>query len=170
MKPLAGVMIGYFALSIWNASGQISPDELEKNWRANREKIMLELARGIVAVQAGKETGAGIVVSSSPQEVMIATARHLVEGTESVQIEFFSTQPQLFKASRVPCECHGDDVAVLRVTPAGNPKLPDKFPDYRFEQTDELQKLDQVYSVDSGWRPVPNSVSNLSHDGRANFV
>jgi TPR repeat protein len=168
MKQIAYLMIFYLGLSLWNSSAQISPQQIEKNWRENRDKRLQELAQGIVVVQ-GKETGAGIVVSSSPREVIIVTARHVVEESQSVQVQFYATKPQLFKASPIPAECEGNDVAVLRVTPADIPKLPDKFPEYRFEHTDGLQKLDQVYTVDSDWRPVPNSVSNLSHDSNANL-
>src|SRR5438477_3274020 len=93
------------------------------------------LNRAIVRVQAvGKQTATGIVISVLPQEIRIATAKHVLESGGPFQVYFSTDSTVPFKATALEKVSDELDLAVLQVTekiagrplPANIPRIPSR--------------------------------------------
>jgi S1-C subfamily serine protease len=144
-----------FVLSFFFAQSAAAPD-----WDA--------LFRGLVKVEALKQptdTGAGTVISVSADSIRIVTAAHVVENATKFNVYFYSDPTVAYKANLLPRNSDRLDLAVLEVLRSDqNGRSLPKIPQLVIEEKGALHLGQHVWTVDSGWRPVPNTVTTLDHD------
>jgi len=125
------------------------------------------LNRSIVKVEAAKkavsETGAGIVIAASSDSIRILTAAHVVADATAWKVYFYSDQAVGYTATLLPKSSDGLDLAVLEVLPRGR-ALPGNLPRLPLRDRDTLLVDDHIWTVDSEWVHIPNTVVRLDHD------
>jgi len=125
------------------------------------------LNRSIVKVEAAKkavsETGAGIVIAASSDSIRIVTAAHVVANATTWRVYFYSDQAVGYTATLLPKSSDGLDLAVLEVLPQGR-ALPGNLPRLPLRDRDTLRVDDHIWTVDSEWVHIPNTVVRLDHD------
>ena len=125
------------------------------------------LNRGIVKVEAAKkpasDTGAGIVIAASSDSIRILTAAHVVAGATAWKVYFYSDQTVGYTATVLPRSSDGLDLAVLEVRPQGR-ALPGNLPRLPMRDRGTLQVDERIWTVDSEWIHIPNTVVRLDHD------
>jgi formylglycine-generating enzyme required for sulfatase activity len=129
------------------------------------------LLRSLVKVEAEKQpkdTGAGIVVSASPDSIRVLTAAHVVARAASLKVYFYSDRAVAYTAHLLPGNSDPDmlDLAVLEVLKPDQKgrALPGNIPQLAVRDRNTLQVTEHIWCVDSGWRIVPNNVAALDHD------
>ena len=125
------------------------------------------LLRSLVKVEAEKQprdTGAGIVISASADSIRVLTAAHVVAKATSVKVYFFSDRAVAYTATVLPNTSDALDLAVLEVLRPGNRPLPGNIPQLAAREKNALQITEHIWTVDSGWRIVPNNVAALDHN------
>ncbi len=135
---------------------------------AARNRMIEARARAIVKVVAEKDVkdnGTGIVLSSSPEKILILTALHLVKGAKNIQVTFYDDRATPVPAQKLSQFSENLDLAVLEVRPTAGFKLPSGIEPLNFAANSTLQLAEHVYSVNGEWVPVPNAITRLSHDG-----
>jgi formylglycine-generating enzyme required for sulfatase activity len=123
--------------------------------------------RALVRVEAEKQqgpgdTGAGIVISASPDSVRIVTATHVIEKAKAWWVYFYSDKSVRYPAtvlgrSSDPNEL---DLAVLEIRPKDRP-LPSGIPALAVRDRGTLARGESVWSVDREWDVVPNTIVAL---------
>ena len=125
------------------------------------------LNRGIVKVEAvkkaGSDIGAGIVIMASSDSIRILTAAHVVADATAWKVYFYSDQAVGYMATVLPRSSDGLDLAVLEVRPQGR-ALPGNLPRLPMRDRDTLQVDERIWTVDSEWVHIPNTVVRLDHD------
>ena len=126
------------------------------------------LLRSLVKVEAEKQpkdTGAGIVISASADSIRVLTAAHVVAKATGLKVYFYLDRGGAYTAHLLPGNSDPDmlDLAVLEVRPEGR-VLPGNIPQLALRERNTLQITEHVWTVDSGWRIVPNNVTALDHD------
>jgi formylglycine-generating enzyme required for sulfatase activity len=126
------------------------------------------LLRSLVKVEAEKQpkdTGAGIIISASADSIRILTAAHVVAKATTLKVYFYSDRAVAYTAHLLPGNSDPEmlDLAVLEVRPEGR-ALPGNIPQLVARERNTLQVTEQIWTVDSGWIPVPNNVTKLDHD------
>ena len=126
------------------------------------------LLRSLVKVEAEKQpkdTGAGIVIFASADSIRVVTAAHVVAGATGLKVYFYSDRAVAYTAHLLPGNSDPDklDLAVLEVRPEGR-ALPGHIPQLAARERNTLQITEHIWTVDSGWRVVPNNVTALDHD------
>ena len=125
------------------------------------------LNRSIVKVEAAKkavsETGAGIVIAASSDSIRILTAAHVVADATAWKVYFYSDQAVGYRATLLPKSSDGLDLAVLEVLPQGR-ALPGNLPRMPMRDRDALPVDERIWTVDSEWVHIPNTVVRLDHD------
>jgi S1-C subfamily serine protease len=125
------------------------------------------LFKGIVKVVAEKrgapDTGAGIVIAASADSIRILTAAHVVSEATGLRVYFYSDRAVAFAGHLLPGSSDLLDLAVLEVRPAGGRALPGNISKLNVRNR-TLALGDHIWTVDSGWRIVPNNVAALDHD------
>jgi hypothetical protein len=135
---------------------------------AARNRMIEAQARGIVKIQAEKEVkenGTGIVLSASPDRILILTALHVVKGAKKILVTFYDDRSTPVPAQKLSQFSESLDLAVLEVRPTGTFKLPANIEPHNFATNNTLQLAEHIYSVNGDWVPVPNAITRLSHDG-----
>ena len=129
------------------------------------------LFQGLVKVEAEKQprdTGAGIVISASADSIRVLTAAHVVAGATSLKVYFRSDRAVAYTAHLLPGNSDpGElDLAVLEVLKSDQSgrALPGNIPQLAARDRGTLQVTEHVWTVDGGWRIVPNNVTGLDHD------
>jgi len=126
------------------------------------------LLRSLVKVEAEKQpkdTGAGIVIFVSADSIRVLTAAHVVAKANALKVYFYSDRAVAYTAHLLPGNSDPDmlDLAVLEVRPEGR-ALPGNIPQLPARERNPLQVTEHIWTVDSGWRAVPNNVAALDHD------
>ena len=126
------------------------------------------LFRSLVKIEAEKQprdTGAGIVIFASADSIRVLTAAHVVAGATSLKVYFYSDRAVAYRAHLLPGNSDPDklDLAVLEVRPEGR-ALPGNIPQLPSRERNTLQITEHIWTVDGGWRIVPNNVTALDHD------
>ena len=125
------------------------------------------LNRGIVKVEASKrpasDTGAGIVITASSDSIRILTAAHVVADATAWTVYFYSDQAVGYPAAVLPRSSDGLDLAVLEVRPQGR-ALPRNLPGLPMRDRGTLRVDERIWTIDSEWVHIPNSVVRLDHD------
>jgi formylglycine-generating enzyme required for sulfatase activity len=125
------------------------------------------LNRAIVKVEAAKkpaaDVGAGIVIAASSDSIRILTSAHVVADATALQVYFYSDQAAAYTATVLPRSSDALDLAVLEVRPQGR-ALPRNIPQLTVHDRNKLRQGDHIWTIDNGWRPVPNNVVALDHD------
>jgi S1-C subfamily serine protease len=125
------------------------------------------LNRGIVKVEAAKkaasDTGAGIVIAAASDSIRILTAAHVVADATALRIYFYSDQVVGYAATVLPRSSDGLDLAVLEVRPQGR-ALPANLPRLPMRDRDTLAVDERIWTIDSEWIHIPNTVVRLDHD------
>jgi formylglycine-generating enzyme required for sulfatase activity len=125
------------------------------------------LNRGIVKVEAAKKSasdiGAGIVITASSDSIRILTAAHVVAGATAWKVYFYSDQAVGYPATVLPGSSDGLDLAVLEVRPQGR-ALPGNLPRLPMRDRDTLPVDERIWTVDSEWVHIQNTVVRLDHD------
>jgi formylglycine-generating enzyme required for sulfatase activity len=125
------------------------------------------LFRSLVKVEAEKQpkdTGAGIVISASPDSIRVLTAAHVVAKATSVKVYFYSDRAVAYKATVLPNSSDALDLAVIEILRPQGRALPGDIQQLAVRDRNTLQVTDHIWTVDSGWIPVPNNVTKLDHD------
>ena len=125
------------------------------------------LFRSLVKVEAGKppkDTGAGIIISVSANSIRVLTAAHVVAKAASVNVYFYSDRVVPYSATVLPNSSDTLDLAVLEILRPQNRPLPGNIPQLAVRDRNTLQITEHIWTVDSGWRIVPNNVTALDHD------
>jgi formylglycine-generating enzyme required for sulfatase activity len=128
------------------------------------DAILRALVRVEVEKQQGPgDTGAGIVISASPDSVRIVTATHVIEKAKAWWVYFYSDKSVRYPAtvlgrSSDPNEL---DLAVLEVLRPANRPLPTGIPALAVRDRGTLARGESVWSVDREWDVVPNTVVAL---------
>ena len=121
----------------------------------------------LVKVEAEKrpmDTGAGIVIFASADSIRVLTAAHVVAKATSLKVYFYSDQTIAYPATVLPKSSDDLDLAVLEVLRPQVRPLPGNIPRLAARGRDTLQLRDHIWTVDSGWITVPNTVTALHHD------
>jgi formylglycine-generating enzyme required for sulfatase activity len=125
------------------------------------------LNRSIVKVEAAKkpasDIGAGIVIMASSDSIRILTAAHVVADATAWKVYFYSDQVVGYTATVLPRSSDGLDLAVLEVRPQGR-ALPGNLPQLPIRDRDTLRVDERIWTVDSEWVHIPNTVVRLDHD------
>lgn len=125
------------------------------------------LNRSVVKVEAaGKQdpdTGVGIVIAASSDSIRILTAAHVVADATAWRVYFYTDRAVAYTATVLPKSSDGLDLAVLEVRPQGRP-LPGNLPRLAVRDRDTLAVDERVWTVDSEWIHIPNTVVRLDHD------
>ena len=125
------------------------------------------LNRGIVRVEAAKkpgtDTGAGIVITASSDSIRILTAAHVVAGATAWRVYFYADQAVSYAATLLPRSSDGLDLAVLEVRPQGR-ALPGSLPGLPMRDRDPVRVDERIWTVDSEWVHIQNTVVRLDHD------
>ena len=129
------------------------------------------LFQGLVRVEAEKQpkdTGAGLVIFGSADSIRVLTAAHVVAGATSLKVYFRSDRAVAYTAHLLPGNSDpGElDLAVLEVLKSDQKgrALPGNIPQLAARDRGTLQVTEHVWTVDGGWRIVPNNVTALDHD------
>ncbi len=170
-------------LQSFAGAAEKSGEDIVRRSREARANNIEAMAQGIVRVEAylyetreNPQLGTGIVLSASPDKILILTALHVIREKKdsveeqfveahSVEVTFYTKRPARYRANVLPRRSDSLDLALLQVSPKNNPELPTTFPAYHFLQNGEMQLGEQVYSVNGDWNLVPNTISRLSHEG-----
>jgi hypothetical protein len=122
----------------------------------------------VVKVQSGREIGAGVIVSADASRTIVATAAHVVPGTDSVNITFRGVTNRTFPASRlVVTSVSEDDLAILVVKPGGDVIRAVSPPYLVFRPSNDVTVGERVTTIghtgDTDWKCVAqvNSVTAL---------
>jgi len=127
-----------------------------------------DLKGGVVRIEAqkeNKEVGTGVVLTSTPDSVIILTALHVVQGARSITIIFHDNQMKPYVAHQLPKYSTALDLAVIEVDSAPGARVPAGFPVFKFAANSALQETQHIWSMNNEWTLVPNNVTGLSHDG-----
>jgi TPR repeat protein len=152
------------------APSSISVEEIVKQSNERRAQALEALAQGIVRVEAQNrvtDTGTGMVVSCSPERILILTALHVVKDATSVDVVFYADRSTHVPARILPSRSDLLDLAVLEVTPGPNSRLPHDIQPYHFVVSSTIQPGEDIFTANGEWVPVRNSVTRLNHDGDA---
>jgi formylglycine-generating enzyme required for sulfatase activity len=126
-----------------------------------------KLNRGIVKVEAAKkpasDTGAGIVITASSDSIRILTAAHVVADATACKVYFYSDQAVGYMAAVLPRSSDGLDLAVLEVRPQGR-ALPGNLPGLPMRDRGTLRVDERIWTIDSEWVHISNTVVRLDHD------
>jgi formylglycine-generating enzyme required for sulfatase activity len=125
------------------------------------------LNRSVVKIVADKrpasDTGAGIVIAASSDSIRILTAAHVVADATAWKVYFYSDQAVGYAATVLPKSSDGLDLAVLEVIPQGR-ALPSNLPQLAMRGRDTLPLDERIWTIDSEWVHIPNTVVRLDHD------
>lgn len=144
------LLIAYCGISFAQTSPQTSLDDIRKRTEdiVNRSReanaqVIETLKLGIVRVESQKDAndndvGTGIVISYSPERILILTALHVVKGAKNVQVVFYSDRSSRVPAQKLPRHSDALDLAVLEVRPAADLRIP-SIPPYHFTLSNTLQ-------------------------------
>jgi hypothetical protein len=149
-------------------TAQSSVEQIMQQSMAARNRMIEARARAIVKVVAEKEVkdnGTGIVLSASPDRILILTAWHVVKGAKNILVTFYDDRATAVPARQLSQFSENLDLAVLEVRPTATVKLPSNIEPLNFAANSTLQLSEHVYSVNGDWVPVPNAITRLSHDG-----
>jgi len=123
--------------------------------------------RGVVKVEAvrkpASDTGVGIVIAASSDSIRILTAAHVVADATAWRVYFYADRAVAYTATVLPRSSDGLDLAVLEVRPQGR-ALPGNLPRLAVRDRDTLAVDERVWTVDSDWIHIPNTVVRLDHD------
>ncbi len=166
------------ALFAWcsNALAQFPPapapvpsvDDIVRQSNERRAAVIETLKQGIVRVEAQeevKDTGTGIVISSTPERILILTALHVVKDAKSVDVIFYADRSTHVHARKLPRQSDALDLAVLEIASGPGVRLPRDITKYRFVVSSTVQPGTDVTTANGEWIPVRNSVTRLSHEG-----
>ena len=132
-----------------------------------RAKQIEALKMGVVRVEARKEVdevGTGMVISASPDRILILTALHVVKDAETVNVVFYSDRVTPVLARKLPKHSDALDLAVLEVRPTATIKLPSDIQPFHFAVSSSLRQGEQIYTANGDWVPIPNTITQLNHD------
>lgn len=149
-------------------TAQSSAEQIIQQSMASRNRMIEARARGIVKIQAEKgvkDNGTGIILSASPDRILILTALHVVKGAKTILVTFYDDRSKPVPAQKLSQFSENLDLAVLEVRPTATFKLPANIEPHNFAANNTLQLGEHIYSVNGDWVPVPNAITRLSHDG-----
>jgi S1-C subfamily serine protease len=147
---------------------QTSVQQRVQQIMAAQQQRIEALKFGIVRVEAQKEVGevgSGIVVSSTPERILILTALHVVRDAKRINVVFYSNRDTEVPARKLPRHSDDLDLALLEVRPAAAAKLPADMKPYHFAAANTLTVGQHIVTANGEWVPIPNNITRLSHDG-----
>ncbi len=155
------------------SSAQDSVSDIVKRSMDARNKLIESLKLGVVRVEAPEntngQTGVGIVISSSPQEIQILTALHVVTNEKGeeipVNVVFYSNQTRPVKAEKLKKQSDSLDLAVLAVKSVPDHSPVEGFPGFQFAMSSNLQQGTHVWTWNGDWVMVPNTVTEVDQPG-----
>lgn len=116
---------------------------------------------------ASDETGVGVIAAVSPGTLRIITAAHVIRDAESITVTFSSDKVAAIPAKALPSLSDALDLGVVEVHPPPGTRLPDHFVVLQWLRNEDLHQSEHLWTVNSDWDPVPNSVFHLDHEGNA---
>src|ERR1700758_3437801 len=128
-------------------AAQSSTEQIIQQSMAARNRMIEAQARGIVKIQAEKEVkdnGTGIVLSASPDRILILTALHVVKGAKNILVTFYDDRSTPVPAQKLSQFSENLDLAVLEVRPTAAFKLPTNIEPHNFAANNTLQLAEHI--------------------------
>lgn len=169
MRPytIAILYIAFASGVCAQAQAPTSAQEIIQRSMDARAKQIEALKMGVVRVEAQKEVaevGTGMVISASPDRIVILTALHVVKDAKSVNVVFYSDRVTPVPARKLPKHSDALDLTVLEVRPTATIKLPSDIQPFHFAVSSSLQQGEQIQSANGDWVPIPNMITQLNHE------
>lgn len=167
-KKIVFALFVFIAAVVVRMPAQTSTDQIVQRAMQQRQQLIESRLMGTVRVEAQKETmdlGTGLVLSSSPEKILILTALHVVDGAKSVNVFFYSDKATPVPVQVLPSHSDNLDLAVLEAQASATRKLPSNIQPFNFAANNTLEIGATIYTVDGNWTPVQNTIARLSYEG-----